>query len=557
MRKSKILISVLACAAVAGCSNDDNNEHSALKDSTLSNDAFAYSFLGQAYDTRRVKTLNVSCATGNIKESLVSDSNFVLDYDLSYQDFLDKTQGKLTADLNLPAVRAGLGAQYAKENAATSSSTTFVFNWQMTKKRVAFDENTYRVSDKGQQFINGDKAQLQERCGDEFITNVDYGASFFVTMKVDFLNDSDKTDIGGKLKLAVGKENIDIVKIEGELNKIDQKKKESVKLSIRARQVGGDPIQLTSFLSDNVVECTLANPKPCFDLYNQAIRYARTSVPTQLTNDAAFVPVRFLTKNYKESGLDELVPSGGYQFIDALTKAKRREIEAQYQQNLVDYQRAADILRKYSDYLEEAQLESITSIKDITFNNAAVLGDVSLVCFDAPTSCISYSKAAESGIKPYDRSKLALRSSMSDLKDVRLGSWSFGYPKDASAFVQKVINGNSTLEDRQGIALRTNTGEMVRVVTYVSEIDCTKYAGIISSSSPLSIITSNDYGIRFSNDDFGGDYSFFLEAAFRKQAAGKCLFVSMHPAEPHGQKLDLNVPSELRTFIRRILESAK
>ncbi|HET9239248.1 MAG TPA: hypothetical protein VFO10_18455 [Oligoflexus sp.] len=557
MRKSKILISMLACAAVAGCSKDDNNEQSALKDSTLSNDAFGYSFLGQAYDTRRVKTLNVTCATGNIKESLVSDSNFVLDYDLSYQDFLDKTQGKLTADLNLPAVRAGLGAQYAKENAATSSSTTFVFNWQMTKKRVAFDENTYRVSDKGQQFINGDKSQLQERCGDEFITNVDYGASFFVTMKVDFLNDSDKTDIGGKLKLAVGKENIDLVKIEGELNKIDQKKKESVKLSIRARQVGGDPVQLTSFLSDNVVECTLANPKPCFDVYNQAIRYARTSVPTQLAGDAAFVPVRFLTKNYKESGLDELVPSGGYQFIDALTKAKRREIEAQYQQNLVDYQRAADILRKYSDYLEEAQIEVISNIKDITFNNAAILGDVSLTCFDAPSSCISYSKSAEPGIKPYDRSKLALRSSMSDLKDVNLGSWSFGHPKDASAFARKVVGGNNTLEDRQGIALKSDTGEMIRVATYVSEYDCVKAANIIGSSSPLSIVTSRDYGISFRNDDFGGEYTFTMEAAFRNQAAGKCLFVSMYPVEPHRQRVDLGVPSEFRTFVRRVLESVK
>ncbi|WP_141731568.1 hypothetical protein [Oligoflexus tunisiensis] len=557
MRKSRILISMLACAAVAGCSKDDNNEQSSLKDSTLSNDAFAYSFLGQAYDTRRVKTLNVSCATGNVKESLVSDSNFVLDYDLSYQDFLDKTQGKLTADLNLPAVRAGIGAQYAKENAATSSSTTFVFNWQMTKKRVAFDENTYRVSDKGQQFIAGDKSQLQERCGDEFVTNVDYGASFFVTMKVDFLNDSDKTDIGGKLKLAVGQESVDIVKIEGELNKIDQKKKESVKLSIRARQVGGDPIQLTSFLTDNVVECTLANPKPCFEVYNQAVKYARTSIPAQLASDTAFVPVRYLTKNYKESGLDELVPSGGYQFIDALTKAKRREIESQYQQNLVDYQRAADILRKYSDYLEEAQIDAISNIKEITFNNAAILGDVSLVCFDSPSSCISYFKAAEPGIKSYDRSKLALRSSLSDLKEVRLGAWTFGYPKDASVFSKKVISGNNTLEDRQGIALRTDTGEMVRVVTYASETDCTKYAGIISSSSPLSIITSRDYGIRFSNDDFGGDYSFFLEAAFRNQGAGKCLFISMYPAEPHGQKFDLSVPSELRTFIRRVLESVK
>lgn len=93
---------MLAFAAVAGCSKDDSDDQSSvLKDTTLSNDAFSYSFLGQAYDTRRVKTLNVSCATGSIKESLVSDSNFVLDYDLSYQDFLDKTQGKLSADLNL------------------------------------------------------------------------------------------------------------------------------------------------------------------------------------------------------------------------------------------------------------------------------------------------------------------------------------------------------------------------------------------------------------------------------------------------------------------------
>lgn len=550
----KHIVPILASVALASCSQEDKNGDSSLEQSTIPSDAVGHTVLGQGFDTQKVKTLNVSCATGDIQENRYSDSDFSLDYDMSYSDFLAKIEGTLSAELNLPVVRAGVGATYAKENAATSYSNTFVFNWKMLRKSQYFDLNSYRVSKKGQDFINGDKSQLRERCGDEFITRADYGASFFVSMKVDYLNDVDKSDIGGKLKLGIG-EGVDIVKLEGELKKIDNKKKESVKIVIRARQVGGDPTMLTSFLPENIIECSLANAKPCFNVFNQAINYAKTSIPTQLNNDAAFAPIKYISENYKESGLDTLVPSQGYQNLDQLTKNKRFEIETDYQKNLTDYQRASDILRKYSDYLEPAQLEEIVQIKETTFANAFIYADMSQVCYDTPSNCVAHSKEVQGGIKKYDRTRLALRSSMADLRTISLGGWTFGHTKDAASFTKKVVAGNNTLEDRQGVALKSDTGELIRVATYFSEADCTKVADIVGSSAALSIISARDYGIKFSNDDFDGEYTFSMQAAFRSQAAGKCLLVSMYPLEPHKQKLDLGSPSELRTFVRRVLES--
>ena len=120
----------------------------------------------------------------------------------------------------------------------------------------------YSLSATGNDLIAHHGHDLYDVSGDEFVSEISYGAYMLVNMRIEYLNERDKLDIGGELDVDIAG---GIVKINGRLLYLDEEEKQSVRIVVRSVQSGGDPLALFQTIPSNIMACTLENPGPCFD----------------------------------------------------------------------------------------------------------------------------------------------------------------------------------------------------------------------------------------------------------------------------------------------------
>ena len=364
-----------------------------------------YAMLGQAYHKDKMNFLNVNCVDGEKIETLGNThAELSLQMDLSFSQLLDHLGGRLSVDTNFPVVRAGAEANYARDAAATEYANTFHFNWTITPKKIVLANNTYRLSPIGERYAkNPDK--LLEKCGDEFLTAIEYGGSLDVDLKIEYRNQKDKKDISGKIQVGVG-EGIDIVKVDGSLQYLNEEIKQSVKISVRAQQKGGEPLKLLGILPDNFIVCTLAHPDPCFNVFSKAINYARDNLAEQFSQSDRYNVVKYYTEKYENSGLDDLVPRS-IPILSHLVQLAREELEMLFQQTLVDSKRITTLTTSYGQLLSPEQAQKLQDLKKTISTNITLIAKASAYCYDNPyTDCVEYHKDTMAKIVTYDRSIL-------------------------------------------------------------------------------------------------------------------------------------------------------
>ncbi|TMP84988.1 hypothetical protein CWC05_19180, partial [Pseudoalteromonas ruthenica] len=68
------------------------------------------------------------------------------------------------------------------------------------------------------------------------------------------------------------------------LQKLDDSKRQSIKISVSGYQSGGDPNRLLSIIPNGIMRCTLLNPEPCFALFESAVKYLKTDYINQFNS---------------------------------------------------------------------------------------------------------------------------------------------------------------------------------------------------------------------------------------------------------------------------------
>ncbi len=366
---------------------------------------------GQAYHGDKRKLLNVSCVEGEISELLGNvTSEFELRQDLGFTDLIDRLGGKLSVDTNFPTVRAGASARYATENTASVNASSYNFFWRATpKKRVlkSGPDGSYRLSAFGQE-VAKQPAFALNRCGDEFITSIEYGAMLNVTLKMEFRNEQDKRDIGGNLTVDVTG---GIVKVDGKLDYLDQTVKKSVKITVEAQQHGGDPLRLLQVIPDNLVTCSLDNPSLCFSVFASAIQYAKNDLAGQFTSLDSYNVVKYTTQKYAESGIYTLQPPGGYPTVDALVEDARQNLDRVFQQALMDRSRARKLINSYREWLSDELYQKIMDLEAKANRNTSRLSNASVYCFDNPyAGCLEQAENTFKVLEAYDASLLSIKT---------------------------------------------------------------------------------------------------------------------------------------------------
>ena len=385
-----LLLSMASHYALAKAPSVDNqvSTNSGSTISGLINDHVA---IGTAYDSQTNRFLNVQPIAGRVDETFGNtEVKFKTGIDMSYDDLLSTLNGSVDIDVNFPVVRVSAGASLAKEMASSTYSSSYTFSATSTpKKRLFLPEDSnigYTLSPAGSEIANKHQARLQQLAGDEFVSGIEYGANIMVNLKIDYGSNRDKSEIGGYLDVDLYG---GIFNVGGQLKYLQDDTKSSVKITVRAIQHGGDPKQLLSIIPNNIITCLLDNPKPCFDMFYEAVKYSKDGFRAQLNSLSDYNVVRYYTTRYDSASLAVRPLVANYQPVRNATKWLISELEDDFKQAVLDEQRATSLLTSYYAYLPDTQSNAVEQIQKLAYDNAWFLFNAAQFCRDNPfgTSC--------------------------------------------------------------------------------------------------------------------------------------------------------------------------
>lgn len=460
--------SLLAGSIISACAQPDEVSVGTLRQamSSISAAQTDTAVLGQAYHSDQKKVMNLSCVAGESELRGNSVSELSYEKDMSFDDMLNSLAGGLSVGFKLPVVSAEASAELATKHASTSLSETHHLVWVGSAKKEVFRSGTLKLSELGEYYANTRTDLLESRCGNEFITEVHRGASFHATMKIEFFNSEDRLEIGGKVKVNVL---VDLVDVEGSLKYVDENKKKRTKLSVQVVQRGGRPEGLLTIIPENVMYCSLDDPTPCLAVFRNLILYAKNDFSAQLTNDVQYNVLKYVTQSYGDSGMEALVPSQGYAVIQEAVRQKIELTERKLREALQDEDRASSLQTTGAAYMTTKQLDKVRAVAVSAGANVVVYADVSRYCYqNMNDKCLTYATSRDADVQAYNRADLDVKPAIVadvnedgcvDTADYDIFVLSYGKTVAGGADAKTDFNKDGKVDDADYIMLSNNWGK--------------------------------------------------------------------------------------------------
>jgi hypothetical protein len=350
--------------------------------------------LGTGYNNDTGSFLNVQTVNGKVDETMGNtQATTKLESNSTYTEVLEQLNGSIDIDVSFPLVSVDAGGHIAKEMAASEFSNTYTFQaWLTPKKRTLVPHDTnvgFTLTTAGDTVANQYQSSMMKLAGDSFVTDIEYGAQLLINLKVEYLSEQHKSDIGGHLGVSYGVGPIG-VSVDGELRYIKESLKQSVRITVRAVQKGGDPRQLLQIIPNNIVTCTLDDYEPCFDLFVKATDYARLDFGNQFNSLSDYHVVRYTTNKYANSSLEVRKLDAASQQIDLGTTVQTVALENNFKSAIGHEQRARSALSAYQSWMTTEQVNKVEAIKQAAYDNALVYSRYALECRNNPygSSCV-------------------------------------------------------------------------------------------------------------------------------------------------------------------------
>ncbi|NQZ05699.1 MAG: fibrobacter succinogenes major paralogous domain-containing protein [Algicola sp.] len=358
--------------------------------------------LGTAYNSASKRFLNFQAVKGIREEEGISDSNVYAKQNMSYRETLSRLSGSVTVDIDMPVLQLDAGASLALE----SSSSAFTSSWSVSVlnttpshalgNEIGLTELSMSIAGQTIAAKNLTGSALLEAVGDSYIVEIEYGTQLFVSMTAQYRSQADKELVEGYINadLAAG---LASVTAEGRAER--QELKNSVKLTVKAHQYGGDPTGLLAIVPEGIITCTLQNPDPCTEMFGNAIRYAKGigeydgvgfEDKTLEISDANVLGYRVAkysaTAGFITAGLAEF----SVDFTD--NSAAIATLESEYISELQVQTRAQSLLSNYASDLSSTQRYALKEIISVTSDNAYALSELAEYCSThyVETECADY-----------------------------------------------------------------------------------------------------------------------------------------------------------------------
>ncbi|MFT4928123.1 MAG: hypothetical protein ACI8WB_004240 [Phenylobacterium sp.] len=352
--------------------------------------------LGTAYNRFSGKFLNFQTIKGEIKEDGCVDSSVLSTQDLTFRQLNSRLSGELLVKLDFPSVQANAGGNIALESASDDYSSNWVYSViNKSKSHVlrGIDNAASPVLSAAGSAIAADYAsgninntELLKAVGTDYVSEIEYGSQLFVSMKMDFLNSTDKQNIGGYVSIDTTS---GVVSVDGSVNVLSEEVKSSVKITVSAHQFGGDPLGLLTILPSNILSCDLTNAAACLDLFSNAVNYGKgagswvgNGFKDQVINLADANVIGYQTSPYDGGTADmySLVPAT---YSASNNDAIIEQLETEYAQELETRNRAQSALKYYASHRSSAQRIELGAINQATTNNAYALASLADRCRDS------------------------------------------------------------------------------------------------------------------------------------------------------------------------------
>lgn len=366
--------------------------------------------LGQAYSKNRKKIFNVNCVKG---ESIVRGNEIgILKYqkDMRYHEVMDALNGNLSLGVQFSQIHAGASAKIALSQASDDHSETHTFFWSGINRKEIFKPGTVVPSERGEFYIENYNDRLSEKCGDEFIAEIQYGAILLATLRIDFLNKSDKKSFGGGLNIGL----MDgILDVKGDFEKVNNDIKRRTKVSVIVKQLGGNATGLLTVVPDNVMNCSLSDISPCLTTMSNLIKYGegafRESLEMPDDDHTNWNVIKYVTQRYDESGLEELVGSTPPAELHQEVLRMRRSLERGHIKELTIRERASRLRNNGRSHLTNVQIKQVEDIELKADQNARIYVNGLEVCFDQPSKCVDNWNLIKVYLAEYDANLLDIK----------------------------------------------------------------------------------------------------------------------------------------------------
>ena len=405
MRNFVSWFSVGILAIGAGCGEEAGVSHGG-RSLGLTSIPFSYTdtaMLGQGVDSLRFEVLGSKCLEGTTVEQTNTLSDLRYSKDLSFEQIYSKISGNLEAGFDFPTVKAGGSVDIAKQWGTDTYSETHHVYWLAVSGQAFYLPGSLALSETGALVSERQPQNLYRICGDEYIAKIFRGAFIMATLRMDFVNAYDKTDLSGKLTVDVGAGR---VAVDGSLQYVSQKKKERSQITIGIRQFGGDPQGLLGILDQDILTCSMANMGPCLQTFANLMVYMRDDFRRQLADPQSWNILKYETRRYDETILSSLVPDS-YPELSVEVEEVLLQTEVGLVRALRDGERATRLRCTAAPLLSTGQYQKIAAVEEAASFNASVWKRVGKQCYESPDEkCLRVRDRYLPQLKTYDLSDL-------------------------------------------------------------------------------------------------------------------------------------------------------
>lgn len=360
--------------------------------------------LGDGYDSV-FKARKFNCVAGELAEHLprAVSGSMSFSSNLSYDEVLGNVALGPEIAVNRAFFNLHTKNSIISKHAANELSSTFHFFWTANGRAEAL--NHYSLQSSAPSF-QGDQVsatgyvtkerleRLRAACGNEFISEIRYGAYLIVTLKVNFSTSQDKKAFEASLRLkSPFKRYFDRnsslsdseasnhgASLSGDLLTLaNDGAFRSTSVQVVLDQVGGDPLSLSSMLGQDgldgsvMTKCTsLAQMESCLEAFSEGVEYASYFIDSFASrDDNTWVPMYFVTTPYRsvsgmlgsELFLVEEIASDSFigefaeidRFLDEVLRAERRANVLADQINSNHYVHSSQTMRKLEEAVQKAK----------------------------------------------------------------------------------------------------------------------------------------------------------------------------------------------------------
>ncbi len=418
----------LTSASLVSCKHDGKSN----LESEISGSATNLpSDLGVGFDNE-TQVIKSQCVTGTPVWRGAQDASIEYGQDLSYDDIIKAYGGGAKIGASVAGFDVKGAAEFASKNATTEYSSSISLVNKISLKKLILANPKLTELGKSELVENRARDTVRETCGNEFFNQIEYGAQIFVIAKFDFANAQDKIEFKGNASVSL----LGIGELGGNISHLSDKIKKSGRVTISARQVGGNPEELSKILSSGVITCSLVDfEKTCLPALTAIVKYAsedfreglKKSPDPQLQyenelsesksakdtkrnpGDAkGWAEVNFITAKYAnvKIGGARLVPEIDVPLVNVEIERTRSNVFDEFQVNLLDAERATALLRDAT--LSDTRRIRIKEIDLATSKNKENLAEVGQICMSEPTKCIAtYARYKKEQLQAYDRRHLS------------------------------------------------------------------------------------------------------------------------------------------------------